>query len=148
MVFVSSSCFDEVILAEIVFSGSQFITKFEIFYHILTDLILLFLLFCLMTLFQDNHKLVKARFVWWIVGWRLIGVSLRVVSGILPAMFFNQWKWNAWKNLEWFWCRTKVKSGAKKEWFLFIPLFLRERNWCVKNFFPSERNFFLFTCGF
>ena len=64
MVFVSTSCFDEVISAEIVFSGSQFITKFDpIFYHILTDLILLFLLFCFMTLFQDNHELVKARFV-------------------------------------------------------------------------------------
>ena len=46
MVFVCTSCFDEVILAEIVFSGSQFITKFDqIFNHILTDLILLFLLF-------------------------------------------------------------------------------------------------------
>ena len=64
VVYVSTSCFDEVILAEIVFSGSQFITKFDqIFYHILTDLILLFLLFCFMTFFQDNHKLVKARFV-------------------------------------------------------------------------------------
>ena len=48
MVFVSTSCFDEVSLAEIVLSGSQ---------HILTDLILLFLHFCFMTLFQDNHKL-------------------------------------------------------------------------------------------
>ena len=64
VVFVSTSCFVEVILAEMVFSGSQFLTKFDqIFYHILTDLILLFLLFCFMTLFQDNHKLVKARFV-------------------------------------------------------------------------------------
>ena len=64
MVFVSTSCFDEVILAEIVFSGSQFITKFDqIFYHILTDLILLFLLFRFKTLFHDNHQLVKAHFV-------------------------------------------------------------------------------------
>ena len=64
MVFVFFSCFDAVFLAEIVFSGSQFITIFDqIFYHILTDLILLFLLFCFMTLFQDNHKLMKARFV-------------------------------------------------------------------------------------
>ena len=64
MVFVSTSSFDDVILAYIVFSGSQFITKFDqIFYHILTDLIFLLLLFCFMTLFQDNHKLVKARFV-------------------------------------------------------------------------------------
>ena len=39
-------------------------TKFDqIFYHILTDLVLLFLLFCFMTSFQDKHKLVKARFV-------------------------------------------------------------------------------------
>ena len=46
MVFVSTSCFDEVILAEIVFSGSQFITKFDqIFYHILTDLISMFLFY-------------------------------------------------------------------------------------------------------
>ena len=61
--FLSTSCFDEVIFAEIVFSGSQFITKFDqIFYHILTHLILMFLL-CFMTLFQDNHKLVKARLV-------------------------------------------------------------------------------------
>ena len=52
MVFVSTQCFDEVILAEIVFSGSQFITKYDqIFYHILTDLILLFLLF----LFYFNY---------------------------------------------------------------------------------------------
>ena len=64
MVFLFFSCFDAVFLAEIVFSGSQFITIFDqIFYHILTDLILLFLLFCFMTLFQDNHKLMKARFV-------------------------------------------------------------------------------------
>ena len=63
MVFVSTSCFDEVILAEIVFSGSQFITKFDQIFHILTDLILLFFLFCFMTSYQDNHKLVKARFV-------------------------------------------------------------------------------------
>ena len=64
MVFVSISCFDEVILAETVFSMSQFITKFDqIFNSFLTDLILLFFLFCLMTLFQDNHKLVNARFV-------------------------------------------------------------------------------------
>ena len=29
MVFVSTSCFNDVILAEIVFSGSQYITKFK-----------------------------------------------------------------------------------------------------------------------
>ena len=40
-----------------------------------------------MVLFQDNHKLVEARFVWWVVGWRLHGFLLRVVSGILSAMF-------------------------------------------------------------
>ena len=45
-------------------------------------------LFCFMVLIQDNHNLVEARFVWWVVGWRLNGFSLGVVSGILPAMFF------------------------------------------------------------
>ena len=40
MVLVSTSCFDEVILAEIIISGSQVMTKFDqIFNHILTDLI-------------------------------------------------------------------------------------------------------------
>ena len=43
MVLVSTICFDEVILAEIVILGSQVMTKFDqIFYHILTDLIFLF----------------------------------------------------------------------------------------------------------
>ena len=86
MVFVSTSCFDEVILADIVFSGSQFITKFDqIFYHILTDLILLLLLFCFMTLFQDNHKLVKARFClmssWMAFEWIFTSSRFRNSSG-------------------------------------------------------------------
>ena len=60
MVLVCTCCFDRVILTEIVVSGSQFLTQFIIiiFYHILTDLILLYLLFYFMVLFQDNHKLV------------------------------------------------------------------------------------------
>ena len=63
MVLVSTSCFDEEILKEIVVSGSQIITKLDqFFYYILTDLIFLFLLFCFIVLFQANHKLVKARF--------------------------------------------------------------------------------------
>ena len=61
MVLVSTSCFDEVILAEIVISGSQVMTKFDqIFYHISTDLIFftfLFYGFC-----RENHKLVEASF--------------------------------------------------------------------------------------
>ena len=88
VVLVGSSCFDEVILAKIVISGSQFITKFDqIFDHILTDLIFLFLLFCFMVLFQDNPKVVEAHFVWWVLGRRLSEFPLRVVSGILSAMF-------------------------------------------------------------
>ena len=63
-VFVGTSCFVEVILAEIVVSGSQFMRKFgQIFNHILTDLIFLFLLFYFMVLFQGYHKLVAAVFV-------------------------------------------------------------------------------------
>ena len=45
MVLVRTSCFDEVILTEIVISVSQVMTKFD---QILTDLIFLFLLFCFM----------------------------------------------------------------------------------------------------
>ena len=43
VVLVRNSCLDEVILAEIVFWGSQFTTKIGlIFYHVLTDLIFVF----------------------------------------------------------------------------------------------------------
>ena len=46
MIFLNNSCFDEVNLADIFISGSQLMTKLDqIFYHILTDLIFLFLLF-------------------------------------------------------------------------------------------------------
>ena len=41
---------------------------------------------------------------------------------------------------------NKMKSGAKREWFSFIPLFLREREIDVLKFSISER-IFLFTCG-
>ena len=62
MVLVSTSCFDEVSLAEIVISGSQVMTKFDqIFYHILTDLIFLFF-FVLWFGFEKNYKLVEASF--------------------------------------------------------------------------------------
>ena len=50
MVIVSTSCFDKVILAEIVISRSQFITK----NHILTDLIFIVFIFCFMVSFRDN----------------------------------------------------------------------------------------------
>ena len=64
MVLLSTTCFDDVILAEMVISGSQVMTKFDqIFYHILTDLIFLFLLFCFMVWFRENHRLVEASFL-------------------------------------------------------------------------------------
>ena len=61
--------------------------------------------------------------------------------------FFNQFywseflsgKWNAWKNLEWFGCWTKVKSGAKREWFFcsYRCFWESEKLMCEKIF--SER---------
>ena len=39
-----------------------------------------------------------------------------------------------------------MKSGAKREWFLFIPLFLRERKIDGEKIFSKRANF-LFTCG-
>ena len=40
MVLVGTSCVDEVVLVDIVISGSQFMTKIDqIFYHVLIDLI-------------------------------------------------------------------------------------------------------------
>ena len=63
MVLVSTSCVDAVILTEMVISGSRLTTNFDkIFHHILIGLIF-FRLFCFMVLFQDNPKLVEARFV-------------------------------------------------------------------------------------
>ena len=62
MILVGTGCVDEVILTEIVISGSRLMTNFDqIFDHILLDLI--FLLFCFMVLFQEDPKLVEARFV-------------------------------------------------------------------------------------
>ena len=63
MVSVGTGCVDEVILTEIVFSGSRLMTKFDqIVYNILIDLIFIYF-FCFMVLFQENPNLVKARFV-------------------------------------------------------------------------------------
>ena len=45
MVLVGFSCFDQVILAEIVILGSQFMTKFDQIFYCLTDLIVLFFSF-------------------------------------------------------------------------------------------------------
>ena len=92
MVLVSTSCFDDIILAEIVISGSQFMTKFDQIFDVLTDLIFLLLLFSSMVLFQDNHKLFEARFVWWVVGWWIFEVNdfhdfwsqIRVVFLVTP----------------------------------------------------------------
>ena len=62
MVLVGTRCVYKVILAEIVHSGSQFMTKFDqIFYQILIDLIIS--KFCITVLFQDNPNLVEAGFV-------------------------------------------------------------------------------------
>ena len=49
VILVSTICFDEVILVEIVIWGSQVMTKFYqiFFYHILTDLIFCFYFFVL-----------------------------------------------------------------------------------------------------
>ena len=58
--------------------------------------------------------------------------------GVLEKSFFiNFWsefwsgKWNAWKNLEWFWRWTKVKSRAKRVVFVHTAVFERARNWCA-----------------
>ena len=61
MVLVGTCCVDEVILTKIVISDSRLTTNFDQIFHILIDSI--FLLFCSMVLFQDNPKLVEARFV-------------------------------------------------------------------------------------
>ena len=61
MVLVGTSCVDEVLLIEIVISGSSLMTNFDqIFYHILIDLTF-FTFF--MVLFQDTPKLKEASFV-------------------------------------------------------------------------------------
>ena len=63
MVLVITSCVGDVILTEIVISGSQLMTNFYlIFDRILMDLIF-FSLFSFMVLFQDNPKLLEAHFV-------------------------------------------------------------------------------------
>ena len=78
--------------------------------------------------------------------------------GVLEkSLFFNQFywsdfwrgKWNAWKNLEWFWRWTKVKSGAKREWILFMPLFRRESEKLMcEKVFSKRANFFCSCAAF
>ena len=64
MVLLSTSCFDAVILAEIVISGSEFMTNFDkIFLSYFNRFDFLVFTFCFMVLFQDNHKLKEARFL-------------------------------------------------------------------------------------
>ena len=71
-----------------------------------------------MVLFQYNHKIVEERFVWWVVGWRLIGYPLWVVSGILPDMFFLRSVHTFSRFLKSNWSRdfgqAERVSGAKK----------------------------------
>ena len=92
--------------------------------------------------------------IWIVLGRCLFYDSKRSIGEVL---FFNQFywseiwsgKWNAWKNLEWFGCWTKVKSGAKREWFfVHTAVFETARNWCVNKFSLSERIFFCSRAAF
>ena len=58
MVLVRNSCFDDEILAEIVISGSQGMTKFDQILLYFNNFI--FFYFCFMVWFRENHKLVEA----------------------------------------------------------------------------------------
>ena len=62
MALVGTTSFYEVILAVIVIAGSQFMTKFIRFLYLNRFDFFVFT-FCFMVLFQDNPKLVEARFV-------------------------------------------------------------------------------------
>ena len=81
-----------------------------------------------MILFEDNHKLVEARFVWWVVGWLLNGFALRVDSGILSAMFFLR----SFHTFSWFlmsiwsgdFAHAETGSGAKKPVVLRREIFM------------------------
>ena len=76
--------------------------------------------------------------IWIVLGRCLFYDSKRSIGEVL---FLNQFywsefwsgKWNTWKNLEWFWCWTKVKSGAKRVVFVHIAVFWRARHWGVKK---------------
>ena len=116
---------------------------------------LVFNFFVLWFLYQDNHKLVEARFVWWVFGRSLNGFPHWVVSGILPAMFFLRpvqtfsWFWiqigvvilvtpkqEVERKTEWFWGANWFGSNFKVEWENGV--------WTKIRFLASE---FLFTCG-
>ena len=97
-----------------------------------------------------QHSLITIQRIWIVLGRCLFYDSKRSIGEVL---FFNQFywsdfwsgKWKAWNNLEWFWRWIKVKSGAKREWFLFILLFLREREIDVWKNFLQESEIFLIT---
>ena len=62
MVLVSTSCFDEIILAEIVISGSQVVTKFDQILSYFNRFDCFVFSFLFMVCFWENHKLVETSF--------------------------------------------------------------------------------------
>ena len=107
-----------------------------------------------MVLFQDNLKLMEAIFVWLVVGWRLNGFRLWVVSGILSAMFFFYDLFTRYHN---FWSQISVvfsvtpkqETERKSEWFCGVSFFCSKLEvewekgvWTKIRFLASS---FLFT---
>ena len=83
-------------------------------------------------------------------------VFLRLEEEYWRSPFFNQFywsdfwsgKWNAWKNLEWFWCWTKWRAERKETGFCSYRCFWESEKLMCAKIFSKRAKFFLFTCGF
>ena len=119
MVLVDTSCLDEVILAEIFVLGSQFMTKFnQILKYFSTDLISLFLHFRFMVLYQDNHKLVEARFFltssWMAFKWISTSSCFRNSSGFVFLRSVHTYSWCLKSNWSCNFGHAETGNGAKR----------------------------------
>ena len=89
------------------------------------------MLFCITVFFQDNPKLVEARFVWWVVGGHFFHLEsfpeffVFLINFI--AVIFEAGNETREKNWSDFGAEQKLRADRKESCFLLIPLFLRER---------------------
>ena len=126
---------------------SEFLSYFNRFYF--------FMLFCITVLFQDNPKLVEARFVWRVVAGHLSGFPLRVVPELFRLCFFlrsvHTFSWFLKSNWSSDFGHAETGSGAKKRVVLRREIFCSKFKvewengvWTKIRFLASG---FLFTCG-
>ena len=109
-------------------------------------------LWCLIAAFISDGYYSAPIFFYYSKNLNCIGALsfLRLEEEYWRSPFFNQFywsdfwsgKWNACKSLEWFWCWTKVNSGAKREWFCSYRCFWESEKLMCEKIFSKRAKFF------